>query len=39
MIFLYNKEAESKVILARSQFFGGFSVFACKFEKISFLYA
>ena len=33
------QEAESKVILARSHFFGDFSVFACKFEKISFLYA
>ena len=33
----YLKEAESKVILARSHFFGDFSVFACKFEKISFL--
>lgn len=32
-----NKEAGSKVILARSLFFVDFPVFTCKFGKISFL--
>ena len=32
-LFVNKDEAGSKVILARSLFFGYFSVFTCKFEK------